>query len=184
VVIKIKILLHICCGPCLIYPLDVLREKGLEVVGYFFNPNIHPYTEFLKRKETLENYAVSKSLKMIWDGEYPMEEFFRQVAFREALRCRYCYALRLERAARVAKRGDFDVFTTTLLVSPRQKHDLVREMGEAAGAALGIRFYYEDFRPGYVPAVTRSKEAGMYRQQYCGCLYSEKERYYRPQKGV
>ncbi len=153
-------------------------------MGYYFNPNIHPYTEFLKRKETLENYAISEGLKVIWDSEYKMEEFLRQVVYREALRCRFCYALRLEQAARVAKKGGFELFTTTLLVSPWQKHDLVRETGEVAAAAFGVKFYYEDFRPGYKLAVTKSKEAGMYRQQYCGCLYSEKERYYKLQKGV
>lgn len=183
-VFVIKILLHICCGPCAIYPVEFLREKGMEVYGYFFNPNIHPYTEFVRRKETLEEYAAGIGLKMIIDEEYDLEEFIRRLVFREAYRCQICYAVRLDRAARAAKRGRFDYFSTTLLVSPFQKHELIREIGSSAGEKFGVPFYYSDFRPGYREATACSKELGMYRQQYCGCIYSEKERYYRkPKKG-
>lgn len=177
-----KILLHTCCGPCSIHPVDYLREKGMDIRGYFFNPNIHPYTEFVRRKETLEKYAAEIGLNMIIDGDYRLEEFIQGVAYRETRRCQFCYAMRLDRAARVAKKGDFDCFSTTLLVSPYQKHDLIRDIGVAAGEKYGVPFYYADFRPGYREATARSKELGMYRQQYCGCIYSEKERYYRPPK--
>jgi len=175
-----KVLLHTCCGPCTIYPLDYLREQGHAVYGYFFNPNIHPFTEWQRRRETLENYAAAKDCKVIVDAEYRLEEFLRMVVFRETQRCRFCYALRLRQAARVARKGQFDAFCTTLLVSPFQKHELIREIGEAAGEEYGIPFLYVDFRPGYREATARSRELGMYRQQYCGCIYSEKERYYRP----
>ncbi len=178
----IRILLHNCCAPCSIYPVDYLREKGFMVQGYFFNPNIHPYTEFTKRLDVLKNYAAEVGLKMVFDESYCLEEFIQGVAHRESNRCQVCYALRLERAARVAKRGKFDCFSTTLLVSPFQKHNLVREIGQAAGDKNGVPFYYTDFRPGYKDAAARSRELGMYRQQYCGCIYSEKERYYRPPK--
>jgi len=174
-----KMLLHICCGPCSIYPVQYLRERGMDIYGYFYNPNIHPYTEFNKRKETLEKYAGEIGLNIIFNNEYQLEEFLQGVVHREAKRCQYCYSLRLNQAARVAKKGDFDCFSTTLLVSPYQKHDLIKEIGEAIGDKYGVPFYYADFRRGYREGASRSRELGMYRQQYCGCIYSEKERYYR-----
>lgn len=173
----VRLLLHICCAPCAIYPVDYLREKEFDVYGYFFNPNIHPYTEWLKRKHTLAEYAREIDLKLIVDEDYRLEEFLRTVVYRENVRCRFCYLLRLRQAAGVAKRGGFAGFTTTLLVSPFQKHELIRETGEAVAEEYGIPFYYYDFRPGFKEATARSKEMGMYRQQYCGCIYSEKERY-------
>jgi len=177
-----KILLHTCCGPCSIYPVDFLREKGMDVYGYFFNPNIHPYTEFARRRETLEKYAAEIDLKVIIDEDYRLEEFLQGVAHRESRRCLICYAMRLEQTARVAKRGGFEGFSTTLLVSPYQKHELIREIGQASADKYGVPFYYEDYRPGYKAATDLSKKMGMYRQQYCGCIYSEKERYLRPGK--
>ncbi|MFZ5898658.1 MAG: epoxyqueuosine reductase QueH [Bacillota bacterium] len=174
-----KILLHICCGPCAIHPVDSLREKGFETHGYFFNPNIHPYTEYEKRQQTLQDYAEKIGLAVIYAKEYPIEEYFRQVAFRETERCRFCYTIRLRQAASVAKCGKFDCFTTTLLVSPYQKHELIREVGEAAGREFDIPFYYADFRTGFKDATACSKQMGMYRQQYCGCVFSETERYRR-----
>ena len=177
-----KILLHTCCGPCSIYPVDFLREKGMDVYGYFFNPNIHPYTEFARRRETLEKYAGEIDLKMIFDEDYRLEEFLQSVAHRESRRCLICYATRLDQTARVAKRGGFDRFSTTLLVSAYQKHELIREIGQASADKYGVPFHYEDFRPGYKEATVLSKKMGMYRQQYCGCIYSEKERYLRPGK--
>jgi len=177
-----KILLHTCCGPCSIYPVDFLREKGMDVYGYFFNPNIHPYTEFARRRETLEKYAAEIDLKVIIDEEYRLEEFLQGVTHRESRRCLICYAMRLDQTARVAKRGGFEGFSSTLLVSPYQKHELIREIGQASADKYGVPFYYEDFRPGYKAATDLSKKMGMYRQQYCGCIYSEKERYLRPRK--
>jgi hypothetical protein len=178
-----KVLLHTCCGPCAIYPVEYLREKELEVWSYFYNPNIHPYTEFVRRRETLEAYAQNAGFKVILDDEYSMEEFLRAVVYREDRRCRVCYAMRLRKTARLAKDEGYDCFTTTLLVSPYQKHNLIRQAGEAAADEYGIPFYYADFRPGYQSAVAFSKKTGMYRQQYCGCIYSEKERFYRQSKG-
>jgi len=177
-----KILLHTCCGPCSLYPVKYLRERGFEVYGYFYNPNIHPYTEFVKRKETLQKWALENELPMIYNEEYKLEEFLQEVVHRETKRCQVCYSIRLRQTAMVARKGNFDYFTTTLLVSPFQKHDLLKAIGEALGEEYGVPFYYADFRPGYKEAVAESKASGMYRQQYCGCIYSEKERYYRPAK--
>lgn len=172
-----KILLHVCCGPCSIYPLSVMQKEGHELRGYFFNPNIHPYTEFTKRLDTFRAYADKIGLPIIIDDEYQLEEYLRNVAFREGERCRICYSMRLHQAAQIARKGKFDSFTTTLLVSPFQKHELIKEIGTAIGAEVGVPFYYADFREGYKEGVIRSKEEEMYRQQYCGCIYSEKDRY-------
>lgn len=178
-----RTLLHICCGPCAIYPVDLLREQGHQLTGYFCNPNIHPYTEWLKRRETLAGYAARVDLPTIFDEDYDLEEFLRSVVHREVHRCSFCYGLRLRRAAAVARRGNFDAFSTTLLVSPYQKHELIREIGVAVGEEYGIPFNYVDFRSGFKDATAKSRELQMYRQQYCGCIYSERDRYHKKPKG-
>lgn len=172
-----KLLLHICCGPCSIYPIRILREDGNQLHGYFYRSNIHPYTECLKRLDTLTVYARQSDLPLIVDDAYDLEAFLRNVAFRESERCRICYYQRLKTTALIAKRGKFDSFSTTLLYSKFQKHDLIRTVGDAVGREVGVPFHYQDFRVGWKEGVTVSKQLGMYRQQYCGCIYSEKERY-------
>jgi hypothetical protein len=172
-----SILLHICCANCVIVPSRELKERGEEVVGYFFNPNIHPYQEYQKRIETLELYAEKSGLEVVYRDEYLLEEFLKNVARRPEERCQYCYRFRLEATAREAKRNRFDRFSTTLLYSIYQKHDLIKEMGERIGEEVGLSFHYEDFRRGWKEGVNVSKAMGLYRQQYCGCIYSEKERF-------
>ena len=174
----LKIILHICCGPCTIYPLRILREMGHDLTGYYFNPNIHPYLEYKRRAETLCAYAGEKELPVIWAEDYGMEAFFRMIVGQEDDRCRICYTLRLQETARVAKEGGFAGFTTTLLYSKFQKHDIIREVGERLGREVNIPFVYIDFRAGWQEGVRLSRELGMYRQPYCGCIYSEKDRYY------
>ena len=174
-----KILLHLCCGPCTIYPLRVLREEGAEVHGFFYNPNIHPYQEWQRRRQTLADYAAAVSLPLTVPPGYDLEDFLRQVVYRETQRCRFCYALRLQATARLAKERDFDAFSSTLLYSRYQQHDRIREIGSQIGQELGIPFYYADFRLGWQEGIEASKRLGMYRQQYCGCIYSEKDRYYQ-----
>lgn len=172
-----KLLLHICCAPCAIYPVGVLRDSDVEVTGFFYRSNIHPYTECLKRQETLSTYAGSIGLPLITAGDYDLEGFLRNVVFRETQRCLWCYRDRLAAAARVAGRGRFDSFSTTLLYSRFQKHDTIRAIGEEVAGETGVPFHYQDFRIGWQQGVAASRQAGMYRQQYCGCIYSEKERY-------
>ncbi|MBN2333606.1 MAG: epoxyqueuosine reductase QueH [Deltaproteobacteria bacterium] len=171
-----KILLHCCCGPCVIYPLVQLRAGGHEVHGCFSN-HIHPYTEWQQRLQTLQTYATEVDLPLIVDDRYRLPYFLRNTVYRETQRCTFCYHDRLEVSAKIAKRGKFDAFTSTLLYSKFQQHELIREMGEAAGKAAGMAFYYEDFRAGWKAGIEESKERQMYRQQYCGCIYSEGERY-------
>ena len=175
-----KVLLHICCANCAIYPIKNMREEGLEVMGFFYRHNIHPYTECLKRQQALEAYAEQIKLKVIYQEGYDLEGFIQNVAFREPERCNYCYHDRLRSTALLARRGKFDYFSSTLLYSKQQKHELVRSMGESIGKSVGVPFLYRDYREGWKEGIERSKQIGLYRQQYCGCLYSEKERYYKP----
>jgi predicted adenine nucleotide alpha hydrolase (AANH) superfamily ATPase len=177
-----KILLHTCCASCTIYPLRILREEGNDVAGLFYNPNIHPYMEYKRRLDTLIAYADNIEFNVVRNDAYTFEEFLRQVVFREEDRCRYCYRMRLAEAARIAKKYNFDSFTSTLLYSRYQKHDLIRQIAEEEAKRQGIDFIYRDFREGWLEGIRISKEMGMYRQSYCGCIYSEKERYYRRPK--
>jgi predicted adenine nucleotide alpha hydrolase (AANH) superfamily ATPase len=172
-----RVLLHICCGPCATYPVPKLREEGFELMGYFYNPNIHPYTEYTKRKAGLEQYAQIADLKVIYDENYNPVQYFQNITYRKSRRCFFCYQMRLEQAAHIAKRGKFDYFTSTLLVSKYQKHNWIREIGDAVGHKYGVPFLYRDFREGFKQSGEWSREMGLYRQQYCGCLYSEMERY-------
>jgi hypothetical protein len=159
-----------------------MKEKGDDVTGYFFNPNIHPYQEYQKRLEALKQYSERFGLKVIYRDEYLLEEFLRSVSHRVKERCQYCYSVRLEATAREAKKGLFDGFSTTLLQSTHQNHDLIRETGEHLAREIGIPFYYDDFRQGWRRGLEVSKAVGLYRQQYCGCIYSEKERFTNQKK--
>jgi len=176
-----RILLHTCCGPCTIYPLKRLRDEGLVVHGFFYNPHIHPFQEFRRRVNTLQQLAQMEQMKLIVRSDYSLEDFFRAVAFREQSRCIYCYSLRIEATARLAKKSRFDTFTTTLLFSKQQRHDLVRRIGEEASHRFEIPFYYEDFREGWKIGQESALSLGLYRQQYCGCIYSEKDRFLKEQ---
>ncbi len=147
-------------------------------MGFFYRHNIHPFTECMKREDALRKYSDDIGLNMIWQKGYELEKFIQSVVFREEHRCRYCYHARLKAAAMVAKKGKFDAFSTTLLYSKFQNHSLIRETGEALGKKYGVGFYYEDFREGWKVGIEQSKAMGMYRQQYCGCIYSEKDRFY------
>jgi epoxyqueuosine reductase len=174
-----RVLLHTCCGPCALYPLATLRGEGIEVSGFFFNHNIHPYQEYIRRRDAAQQMAdLEGMLLVVWD-EYRLEEFLANVAAEPDNRCGYCYASRLDAAAASAKEGGFDAFTSSLFYSRYQNHDLMRLKAEAAAEQHGVSFLYRDFRPGWQEGIRRSKELGLYRQQYCGCIYSEKERYCR-----
>jgi len=174
-----KVLLHVCCANCAIYPIKNIREEGLEVMGFFYRHNIHPYTECLKRQEALQVYAEQADLKVIYQEGYDIEGFMQNVAFRESERCNYCYHDRLRSTALLARRGKFDYFSSTLLYSKHQQHDLIRSMGESIGKSVGIPFLYQDYREGWKEGIECSKQMGLYRQHYCGCIYSEKERFYK-----
>jgi epoxyqueuosine reductase len=172
-----RILLHACCAPCLVYPLDELRSEGHEVTAVFFNPNIHPYTEYLRRLDAFTVYTRDNNVPVLADiPPDGMEEWLRAVVFREAQKCPICFDFRLDAIARLAKTKGFDAFSTTLLYSRFQKHDLLRSTGDAISEKYAIPFVYRDWRAGWNEGVKRYRTLGLYRQKYCGCLYSEKER--------
>jgi predicted adenine nucleotide alpha hydrolase (AANH) superfamily ATPase len=171
-----KVLIHTCCANCLIYPLKVLKEEGFEVHSYFYN-HIHPFTEFAKRLENVLGYTKKEGINCIVREEYKLIEFIENTVFREENRCFYCYNSRLEATARLAAKSGFDYFTTTLLYSKQQKHQEIKEISENLARRFSIKFFYQDFREGWKEGIEKSKELGLYRQQYCGCIYSEKERY-------
>ena len=177
-----SVLLHICCANCAIFPVQQLQGRGDEVAGFFFNPNIHPYQEYQKRRDALKEYSSRVGLKVTYRDEYLLEEFLKNVSHRVKERCLYCYETRLEATAQEAKRSGFNQFSTTLLQSAHQNHQQIKETGERVADKLGIPFYYEDFRPGWRKGLDVSKAMGLYRQQYCGCIYSEKERYLKDGK--
>ena len=173
-----KVLLHMCCANCAIYPIRILRESGHDVSGYFFNHNIHPYQEYRRRLQAVEDFAAVSELQVIYKDEYLLEDFLAQVATEPASRCTYCYQSRLKQAAEYAATSGHDAFSTSLLYSRYQNHELIRKLGEELGYHYGIEFLYEDYRIGWQEGIKASKEMGLYRQQYCGCIYSEKERYH------
>lgn len=172
------LLVHACCGPCAITVFTGLKARGEDIAGFSYNPNIHPLTEYLRRKEALAEVGARLGVETAFaDSEYDPASFLRLAAFREADRCRFCYELRLDRTARQARAQGFEAFTTTLLYSRHQDHEAIRAAGEAAASAHGVAFAYEDFRPGWDEGVRLSREWGLYRQPYCGCIFSEFERY-------
>lgn len=173
-----NVLLHICCANCAIYPVQVLKEANHSITGYFFNHNIHPYQEYRRRLQAVEEYSAACNLEVIYKDEYQLEEFLSQVATEPAGRCTYCYQSRLKQVAEYAANTGYDAFTTSLLYSRYQNHELIRKMGEELEQHYGIAFLYEDYRSGWQEGIKESKAMGLYRQQYCGCIYSEKERYH------
>ena len=172
-----KLLMHICCANCGIYPIKMLFSKGIDIKGLWFNPNIHPYTEYQMRLESLQMLHKLWSLDIEYIEHYGLKEFMRAVVYNEDNRCTICYSLRLEETAKAAKKMGLDGFTTSLLVSPYQKFDMIIQVGRETAKRYSIPFYIEDFRPGWKDSISLSKELGLYRQKYCGCVYSEMERY-------
>lgn len=175
------LLLHTCCAPCTTYTLEHLRKEGAEVSAFWFNPNIHPLEEHRKRLQTLNSFAQGKGLTLIEAPIYEFERYFQSVAGKKETRCENCLYLRLSRTADAASEGGYKAFSTTLLISPYQKHELIKEIGQHVGREKSVEFYYEDLRPGYYESRRISQELNLYRQKYCGCIYSQMESY-RPVK--
>lgn len=172
-----KTLLHICCAPCSVSCIKELREEGIEPIGFWFNPNIHPVTEYRNRRDTLINYAKEIGMELVVDDTYGLRDFVRAVADNILARCNYCYAVRLDAAAKYASEHGFESFTSTLFVSPYQDHELMKKVAEAAAQKYGVKFLYRDFRPNFRAGQTEARNSGMYMQKYCGCVFSEEDRY-------
>ncbi|OPX93747.1 MAG: hypothetical protein A4E62_00494 [Syntrophorhabdus sp. PtaU1.Bin002] len=172
-----KVLLHICCAPCSIYPVMSLRAEGFDVAGYFYNPNIHPYTEYVKRLQTLQNYAGISLLPLKIDKDYELETFLKGAIGQGKDRCLFCYGMRLEKAFREGVESGADAVTTTLLYSKYQRHEDIKRICEGLADIHGVPFLYRDLRLGWKKGIEESKKLNMYRQQYCGCIFSERERF-------
>lgn len=175
------ILLHVCCGPCSIFPVKRLREEGFHVTGYFMNPNIQPLAEYLRRREAMEQCAEIMQLPMIWqDDAWNLSAWLRDVAGVQdsgEARCRYCYTGRLEATAALARARGFSFFSSSLLYSRYQRHEVIIAQARQAAQHHDVPFLYRDFREGWQEGISLSKAWGIYRQPYCGCVYSEAERY-------
>ncbi|MBI4684273.1 MAG: epoxyqueuosine reductase QueH [Nitrospirae bacterium] len=172
-----KLLMHICCANCSLYPVKTLTGKGISISGLWFNPNIHPYTEYSLRLNALKMLQDSWKFDIEYIDYYGLKDFIRMTDNGSEGRCRICYTMRLDETAKRAKETGVDGFTTSLLVSPYQKFDVIINAGKEMEKKHSVHFFLEDFRPGWKEGVEISKSLGLYRQKYCGCIYSEMERY-------
>ena len=177
-----KTLLHICCAPCANMCIDTLRQDGQELTGYWYNPNIHPFTEYRARRNCLRDYAASIALPLVEQDDYGLRPFVRAVAEDIDGRCVKCYKMRLFAAADYAAQNGFDSFTSSLFISPYQNHELLKQVAERAADTFHVRFQYRDFRPLFRQGQERARELGFYIQKYSGCVFSEQERYLKPSK--
>mgnify|MGYP000097919638 FL=1 len=175
-----KLLMHTCCAPCSIYCISYLREHNIEPVVYWYNPNIHPYKEYEARKNCLKEYTKSIEVKAIFEDEYGLKDFCKNTINDLENRCtNYCYKVRLEKTVQYAKQNGYDTFTTTLFVSPYQKHEQLKKICEELAQKYDINFLYIDFRTGFRQGQAKARELGLYMQKYCGCVFSEEARYYK-----
>ena len=177
-----KLLLHICCAPCSNMCIETLRQEGVEPEGFWYNPNIHPFTEYRSRRNCLREYAQSIGLALHEQNDYALRPFIREVAADIDHRCIQCYTMRLYRTAQFAKENGFEAFTSSLFISPYQQHDLMRQVAESAAETYGVEFLYRDFRPYFKEGQERARALGFYMQKYCGCVFSEEERYIKAKK--
>jgi len=178
-----KILVHICCAPCAVYPFRKLWEEFEQVLGFWYNPNIHPFLEYQKRLEAVKIWAEKEKVKVIYKDEYDIKKFLRQLVYRESQRCFFCYRERLEKTAIFARRGKFDYFSSTLILSPHQNQKLLKTTMEVVGKEYGVEPYLKKIEEGWQKGRQLSREMNLYRQQYCGCIYSEEERYKKKYQG-
>lgn len=175
-------LFHICCGPCAVYPLKEALPEKFELFGFFYNPNIQPYEEFRRRAGAVKTLAGALGIKVVRGDGYMPGDFLDKVLGSDMSlppkeeRCARCYELRLERTAVAARDYHFDAFSTSLLYSKYQYHESIAETGFRLAQKCGVPFHYEDFRSGWGRGITLSKKLGLYRQNYCGCIYSKEER--------
>lgn len=186
-----KLLIHSCCAPCSSYVLEYLSNY-FAITIYYYNPNIYPEEEYNRRVKEQDHLIQSMSLKypvLFVEGEYEPKKYYEMIKGHEddvegGDRCSICYKLRLEEAARLAREGDYDFFTTTLTISPHKKAIKLNEIGEEMGAIYGVSFLPSDFkkRNGYKRSIELSREFDLYRQDYCGCVFSKKEKVKRENK--
>lgn len=177
-----KLLMHMCCAPCANLPIDAVGEEGFGVTGFWFNPNIHPYKEYQSRKNTLVEYAQTIKMPLVVINDYGLRDFVRAVAQDIDGRCGHCYQCRMDETAKYAAEHGFDCFTTSLLISPYQNHQGIVQAAQEAAKRYGVDFLYRDFRPLFRAGQDRARALGFYMQKYCGCVFSEEDRYRKKKK--
>ena len=172
-----NLLLHICCACCLCTPLNELRKDGFKVTGLFYNPNIHPLLEFRRRTKALQVFQETDPISVIYQEEYGLREYLKNVCYEGEDRCGDCYAMRLKFTVAYAKENGFDAFTSTMLFSVYQNHEQLKRISRDLSKNYGVDFVYRDYR--YLSECSKdiAKRKMIYRQGYCGCIFSEYERY-------
>jgi len=184
IIIYMKLLLHCCCAPCSVSCIASLRAEKIEPSLFWYNPNIHPYTEYKSRRDCLNEFAKRENLAITSVDEYGLRFFLKEIysqtdenSISHPQRCKKCYRMRLEKTADFASREGYSAFSTTLLISPYQDHDEIKRAGEETAEKYGVEFLYRDFRPLFREGQSCARAANMYMQKYCGCIFSEEERY-------
>ena len=178
-----KLLMHACCAPCSVYCVDSLKKEGIKPTMFWFNPNIHPYKEYTSRRDCLKEYCKKEDLELIIKDDYGLEEFCKNVINNVEKRCTsYCYPLRLRETFKYAKENNYDAVSTTLLYSIYQNHDFITVYCEKLSKEYNIKFLYRDFRNGFFEGHDKAIEMGLYMQKYCGCIFSEEDRYLKKKK--
>ncbi|MDO4565197.1 MAG: epoxyqueuosine reductase QueH [Clostridia bacterium] len=172
-----KVLLHCCCAPCSLSCIEPLKGEGLEPVALWYNPNIHPWKEYVARRDCLVDYASSIRMELIVAENYGLKSFVKEAVNASDGRCSMCYRSRLDFVAKYAAEAGFEAFTTTLLASVYQNHELIASIAQSSADRYGVSFLYRDFRPNFRAGNARARELGLYMQSYCGCIFSEEERY-------
>ncbi len=179
-----NLLLHCCCAPCANAPIQQLQEEGTSVTAFWYNPNIHPFTEYRSRRNTLQEYAKATGLPLVVVDDYGLREFVQAVADDIDGRCDFCYRCRMEETAKYAAEHGFDGFSTSLLISPYQNHEKLKAVGQEMGEKYGVPFVYYDFQPLFRVGQERARAMEMYMQKYCGCVFSEEDRYKKKKKPI
>lgn len=180
--------MHACCAPCFTYIHKDLKENGIvtedgkrEMVDFtacFYNPNIHPKVEYERRKNTFIDFCTRHECDMVVLDEYDMINYIKYVAQnvgqdkKYKFRCEYCYYMRLKKVFEYAKENGYDIVSTTLTISPYQKHEIIKKVGKKLEEEFGIQFIYMDYREHFREGQKMAREDGLYMQKYCGCVFS------------
>lgn len=171
-----KVLLHICCGPCAVSPVHILKDEGFDVEGFFYNPNIHPYGEYVNRRQAVAQASHKLGIVTVYPA-YDLDPFLKILAGLNSRKEQhfFCWRHRLEETAREAVRRGIPALSTTLLSSPYQDVEAIAAIGDDVARPHGLEFLKRNFRKGFAEGHKISKEWQLYHQMYCGCVYSEKE---------
>lgn len=171
-----KLLLHICCAPCATGVIEKLKnDGGIDITGFYYNPNIHPSKEHQARKNSVNTLSDDESIQVLYDDILMFDYWKESLKGEKEYRCDFCYTLRIEQLAKTAKEKGFDAFTTTLLVSPWQNQEKIRCIGQEMEKKYNVDFLYQDFRPFYREGKNKAYHRGYYMQKYCGCIFSYEE---------